>query len=38
LLELYSRCLKVVKGREPEQTSKGQELPDRPPQGWTAPL
>jgi hypothetical protein len=40
LLELYSRCLKAVKGQGPEteQASKGPELPNRPPQGWTAPL
>jgi hypothetical protein len=31
LLDLYGRCLTAVKG-------KGQQLPDRPPQGWTAPL
>lgn len=35
LLELYGRCLKAVK---PEQDTKGTELPNRPPQGWTAPL
>ncbi|MFY9852585.1 MAG: hypothetical protein WAK26_01750 [Terracidiphilus sp.] len=35
LLELYGRCLKAVKA---EPASKGTELPDRPPQGWTAPL
>jgi hypothetical protein len=38
LLELYGRCLKAVKGQGPEASGKGPELPDRPPQGWTAPL
>lgn len=38
LLELYGRCLKAVKGQESELTSKAAEQPNRPPQGWTAPL
>jgi hypothetical protein len=38
LLELYSRCLTAVKGQGPEASVKAPELPDRPPQGWTAPL
>ena len=42
LLELYGRCLKAVKGQEHDQerelTSKVAEQPNRPPQGWTAPL
>ena len=38
LLELYGRCLKAVKGQEHEPASKATELPDRPPQGWTASL
>ncbi len=38
LLELYGRCLKAVQGPEPEAPAKAPELPNRPPQGWTAPL
>ena len=38
LLELYGRCLTAVKGQGPEPAAKAPELPDRPPQGWTAPL
>jgi hypothetical protein len=38
LLELYGRCLKAVKGSEPVAASNTPELPDSPPQGWTAPL
>ncbi len=40
LLELYSRCLKAVKGQgpEPEKSGKAPEAPAKTPQGWTAPL
>jgi hypothetical protein len=38
LLELYSRCLQAVEGKEPEPASKTPEPPFRTPQSWTAPL
>lgn len=41
LLELYSRCLKAVEGKEPEKADKAPEpprqapeLPGQTPQGW----
>jgi hypothetical protein len=34
LLDLYSRCLKAVEGRRPEQAGQKPEPEIRAPQGW----